>query len=72
MIEVASKERGYSSTKPTADGWYHVTFEPGYGSKVYLWVSEYGISWGYDQEDDSEMINSEEIESMLFKKAETI
>lgn len=59
---------GYSSDKPTENGWYHVIFEPSDMPRlVYLRVGEYGLTWGYDMEDDPELISEEN--QALFKKA---
>ena len=63
---------GYTFDKPTEDGWYFVIFEPNdMPSRVYLHVSEYGIAWGYNKEDDPEMIESATIfpDLVLYKKA---
>lgn len=63
---------GYTLEKPTEDGWYFVIFEPGdYPKRIYLHVTEYGISWGWDEEDDPEMIESSvsDLDLVLYKKA---
>lgn len=62
---------GYSSDSPTEKGWYHVIFEPGEMPKlVYLRVGTWGMTWGYDMEDDPELINKKDARQMLFKKAD--
>ena len=66
---------GYSSTLPTESGWYYVVWDKNDANerlllhKAYLHVGEWGVNWGWDEEDDPERINDEQIKSMLFKKA---
>lgn len=61
---------GHSPDIPIAPGWYYVVFETdGFPIRVYLRPGEPGrITWGWDEEDDPELIDSEDIKFMLFKK----
>lgn len=70
--DINESSMGFTTDKPTTDGWYFVIFEPkDYPKLVYLHMSKYGISWGYDEEDDPEMMeSSDEPKMILYKKAE--
>lgn len=47
--------------KPTTNGWYLVTWEQGEApARVYVRVSDIGLTWGWDEEDDPEWIREPE------------
>lgn len=43
------------------DGYYAVFFDDRRPSAYYLWFSEYGVFWGYDERDDGQRLDDDDI-----------
>ena len=47
----------FTTEKPTESGWYDVIWQPGEEPVcVWVFVSEWGLLWGWDEHDDPEAI----------------
>lgn len=65
---------GYTSDVPTEPGWYYVIWElRRFPSLIYIRPTVIDgnkrITWGWDIEDDPELIDAEEVSAMMFKRS---
>jgi hypothetical protein len=60
---------GYSTTKPTKSGWHFVIPEPmAQPGRVYVKVTESGLTYGYSPIDDGLILNAKNPELVMYKK----